>query len=101
MALSETAPGAMLADKGYDADRALDALDCRDIEAVIPPRRNRCEQRSYDAALYRERNLIERMFNKLKHYRRLATRYEKTALSFLSFLNLIAAKLWLPFVNRT
>lgn len=91
----------MLADKGYDAARALDELDSRDIEPVIPPRRNRRQQRSYDAVLYRERNLIERLFNKLKHYRRLATRYEKTALSFLSFLNLIAAKLWLPFVNRT
>lgn len=101
MGLSEIEPNAMIADKGYDAERVLDDLGAREIEAIIPPRRTRREQRAYDSALYRERNLIERLFNKLKHYRRLATRYEKTALSFLSFLNLVAARLWIPFVNRT
>jgi putative transposase len=52
---------------------------------VIPPKRNRIEQRELDVHLYAERNKIERLFNRLKHYRRLATRYDKTARNFLAF----------------
>jgi transposase len=94
-------PRAMLADKGYDSDEVRSALLLRGILPVIPPKANRKEQIACDFRAYKDRNRIERMFNKLKQFRRIATRYDKTALSFLSFLNLAAARLWLPsFVNR-
>jgi len=63
---------------------------------------NRKQAISCDFTAYKDRNRIERMFNRLKQFRRIATRYDKTALSFIGFLCLAAAKLWLPsFVNRT
>jgi putative transposase len=54
-------------------------------EVVIPPKANRVEQRVYDENLYADRNKVERFFNRVKHYRRLATRYEKTARNYLAF----------------
>lgn len=69
---------AVLADKGDDADYIVDAVKNMDATAVIPPRSNRVVQRKDDKHLYKERNLIERMFGKLKQSRRVATRYEKT-----------------------
>ena len=86
---------AVLADKGYDADYILQAVGDMDAIAVIPPKSNRIVQREYDEELYKERNHVERMFNKLKHFRRIATRYDKTALSFMAFLNIAAIYLWL------
>jgi transposase len=86
---------AVLADKGYDANDIIDAVSGRNALVVIPPRANRKIQREYDTELYQERNLMERLFNKLKHFRRVATRYDKTALSFMSFLNIAAISLWL------
>ena len=86
---------AVLADKGYDADYIVEAVSSMDALAVIPPKSNRKIQRHYDEALYKERNLVERMFNKLKQFRRIATRYDKTALSFFAFLNIAAIYLWL------
>jgi len=68
-------------------------------KAVIPPRVNRTESIDYDKKLYRLRNLIERLVNKLKQYRRIATRYEKTARSYLSMVSLGAILLWIKFVN--
>ena len=92
----------MLADKGYDGDDVRSALLLRNILPVIPPKANRKEPISCDFKAYKDRNRIERMFNRLKQFRRIATRYDKTALSFIGFLCLAAAKLWLPsFVNRT
>lgn len=91
---------AMLADKGYDADAFRDALVAEGIEPVIPPKRNRTVPIDYDRELYKQRNLIERMFNKLKNWRRVATRYDKTAESFLGFVSIVAIKLWLPFVHE-
>lgn len=85
----------MLADKAYDADYILQAVGNIGAIAVIPPKSNRILQREYDEALYKERNIVERMFNKLKHFRRIATRYDKTAESFMAFLNLAAIYLWL------
>ena len=64
-------------------------------QAVIPPRRNRIEQRDYDRHLYKDRNLVERFFGRLKQFRRIATRYEKLARNFLSMLNLACACIWL------
>ena len=86
---------AVLADKGYDADYIREAVEKIGAVAVIPPKSNRKTPRSYDKEIYKERNLIERLFNKLKHFRRIATRYDKTALSFMSFLNIVAIYLWL------
>ena len=86
---------AIWADKGYDANDIIDAVSGRNALVVIPPKANRKRQRAYDTELYQERNLVERLFNKLKHFRRVATRYDKTALSFMAFLNIAAISLWL------
>ena len=84
-------PKAMLADKGYDADHLLQYLEEFNIQAVIPPRAHRLEQRNYDRELYKDRNLVERFFNRIKHFRRVATRYEKLARNFLSMITLVCA----------
>ena len=86
---------AVLADKGDDADELITWIQETGALAVIPPRSNRLVLRDYDTALYKERNLVERMCGYLKHFRRVATRYDKTALSFLSFVQLAASYLWL------
>ena len=83
-------PQAFLADKAYDADTLIQALEDRGITPVIPPKANRLAPRETDFALYRERNLIERFFNKLKHFRAIATRYDKTARNFLAAIQLVA-----------
>lgn len=86
---------ALLADKGYDANHLLDYLAERDIEPVIPPKANRLEQREYDRHVYKDRNLVERFFNRIKQFRRIATRYEKLARNFFAMLNLVCAYIWL------
>lgn len=86
---------AVLADKGYDADYIVEAAIQMGAHAVIPPKSNRLIQRPYDEELYKERNLVERLFNKLKHFRRVATRYDKTALSFMAFIHIASIYLWL------
>jgi transposase len=89
-------PKALLADKGYDADRFVESLTARAIEVVIPPKSNRKAKRDCDFALYCERNIVERFFNTIKHFRAVATRYEKTAQNFLAGLHLVCALSWLP-----
>ena len=64
-------------------------------EVVIPPKRNRKVQRSYDIDLYKERNLVERFFNKLKQFRRVATRYDKLLVNFVGFVKLAPIAIWL------
>ena len=91
---------ALLADRGYDSEAIRDALAELEIEAVIPPKKTRTDPDPYDRQVYKQRNLIERCFNKLKNWRRIATRYDKTATSFLAFISLVSAKLWLPFVHE-
>ena len=86
---------ALLADQGYDANHLLDYLAERDIEAVIPPKANRLEQREYDRHVYKDRNLVERFFNRIKQFRRIATRYDKLARNFFAMLNLVCAYIWL------
>ena len=78
----------MLADKGYDGDDVRSSLLMRGILPVIPPKANRKEPIACDFKAYKDRNRIERMFNRLKQFRRIATRYDKTALSFTGFLPL-------------
>jgi transposase len=90
----------MLADKGYDGDDVRSSLLMRGILPVIPPKANRKEPIACDFKSYKDRNRIERMFNRLKQFRRIATRYDKTALSFTGFLCLAAAKLWLSPLSK-
>jgi putative transposase len=86
---------AAIADKAYDADHLLDQVTQTGAEAVIPPKRNRKVQRPYDVDLYKERNIIERFFNKLKQFRRVATRYDKLLVNFMGFVKLAAIAIWL------
>ena len=87
--LQGVACGALLGDKGYDADGLIEQRDAR-IAAVIPPRSNRKQKRECDFTLYKERNLIERLFEKLKQFRAIATRYDKLARNFLGAIRLVA-----------
>lgn len=84
-----------IADKGYDADHLAQRIAEGGAEVVIPPKRNRKVQRPYDADLYKERNRIERFFNKLKQFRRVATRYDKLLANFMGFVKLAAIAIWL------
>jgi transposase len=79
----------LLADKGYDANWLRTRIAEVGAEAVIP------SSPPYDKYIYQERNLVERFFNKIKHFRRIATRYEKTAVSFAAMLFLVGAMIWL------
>ena len=82
---------AVVADKGYDADHFIATIEASGAQAVIPPRSNRLTQRSFDRHHYKDRNLIERFFARIKHFRRIATRYDKLARNFLSAVSLAAA----------
>jgi len=84
-------PEALIGDKAYDADPLIDSLNERGITPVIPPKANRRAPRTCDFALYCERNLVERFFNKLKHFRAIATRYDKLARNFLAGVQLACA----------
>jgi putative transposase len=78
-------------DKGYDSDGIREHLITQDIVPVIPPKSNRRAPRGYDKALYKLREKVERFFNKLKQFRRIATRYEKLSQTFLALIHLVAA----------
>jgi len=85
----------VIADKAYDSNAFIELIRAAGAEVVIPPLKTRREPHSYDRHIYRERHLIECLFNRLKQFRRIATRYEKLARNFLSMLNLAAAYVWL------
>ncbi|GAB3832975.1 hypothetical protein GCM10028895_51420 [Pontibacter rugosus] len=80
-------PGAVVADKGYDSSSFAKVIADLNAEVVVPSRSNSKQPRQIDGNLYKDRNKIERFFNRIKHYRRIATRYDKTASSFLAFLH--------------
>lgn len=86
---------AVVADKAYDTNAIIQEFERQGVEVVIPPKANRVEQRPYDENLYADRNKVERFFNLLKNNRRIATRYDKTASSFLGFIHLACALIWL------
>ena len=95
-ALIENLPGqAVVADKGYDSDAFVETIRAQGCQAVIPPRSNRLNPRAFDRHIYKDRNLIERFFCRIKQFRRIATRYDKLAQSFLSFVHLACAFVWL------
>lgn len=79
-----------IADKAFDSDALVKSIEARGAEAVIPPKKNRTCPREYDKHLYKERNLAERFINRIKQYRRVATRYEKTGRNFLAFVHVAA-----------
>ena len=85
----------VLADKGYDANEFIETSQSTGAVAVIPPRKNRIESRAYDNIIDKERNFVERLFQKLKHYRRIATRYERLARNYMAMLSLVATVIWL------
>ena len=93
--LDQVEPDAFLADKAYDADALIEKLESRAITPVIPSKANRIAPRATDFALYRERNLVERFFGKLKQYRGIATRYDKLANTFLAAVALVCVLFWL------
>ena len=93
--LSGLKPLAVVADKAYDTNAIVEGLTNQHIQVVIPPKANRIHQRDYDENLYEDRNKIERFFNLLKGHRRIASRYDKTAASFLAFIHLACALIWL------
>ena len=95
----------LLADRGYDADWIRELARQQGAWANIPPKRNRKDPICFSPYLYRARNLIERFFNKIKHCRRVATRYDKLAANYLAFVKLASIRIWLraneytPFCN--
>lgn len=85
----------VLADKGYDSNAFLLEVKKSGAEAVIPPKENQVDQRKYDKEIYKERNLIERLLQKLKNFRRVATRYERLACNYMGMIQIAAIMIWL------
>ncbi len=85
----------VLADKAYDADWIRRQIEAQDAAAIIPDRSNATQRHAFSPTLYRERNRVERFFNRLKHCRRIATRYEKLAANYLAMIKLAAIRIWL------
>lgn len=90
----------LLADRAYDSDALRRALAERGATATIKPLRHRNPAPPFNAQAYRARNQIERFFNRLKHFRAIATRYEKHAANYLALVQLAAAKIWMRFMSR-
>ena len=87
--------GAVIADKAYDTNDFRQLIADAGRLAVIPARRSRKLPIPHDKTLYKTRNRIERCFNKLKHFRRFATRFDRRAIHFLAFIHLAAAMIWM------
>lgn len=101
MAEHDVDPEVLLADRGYDSDPIRDDVRARGGTPEIPTKRNRRVQHSVDRARYALRARIEQFINKLKNSRRVATRYDHTASSFLGFVLLAAIRQWIKFVHAT
>jgi transposase len=93
--LGDHEPEVVIADRGYDKKALVEEIESRGAVAVIPTQRNRAEQRQIDRHLYRERNVCERFWSRVKQYRRVATRYEKKAANFLAFVKVAAVMVML------
>ena len=91
----------MLGDKAYDAGTIRDLIEAQGAVPNIPAKSNRKWKPCFSKALYRERNLVERFFSKLKHFRRIATRYDKLAENFLAMVKLASMRLWLRAYEST
>lgn len=86
---------AIIADKGYDSYALLQIIEAAGAQAIIPPRSNRNSPRKIDWHCYKASNLVERFFNRLKQFPRLATRHDELANRFNAFLHLACAYVWL------
>lgn len=86
----------VLADRVFDSDAIIEYIASKMATSVIPPKKNRTIQREYDKEIYKNRNQIERFFNKLKHFRRIATRFDKLLASFIAFVQLACALIRIP-----
>jgi transposase len=93
--LDGTTPEVVIADKGYDKRALVERIEAMGAEAVIPTQKDRKEQRDIDRDRYKDRNLVERFWSKAKQYRRVATRYDKTARNFLAFLHIASVMILL------
>ena len=98
--MQEHQADAVIADKAYDSDAVVDAAKRQGAEAVIPSKKNRKVPREYDKHLYKDRKKVEWFINLLKQYRRVATRYEKTARNFLGFVHVASIMILLRSPNR-
>ena len=93
--LKDLTPGCdVIADRGYDSDAVLELIRQAGARAHIPSLSRRLIQRTVDHATYRQRNLVERFFNKLKHFRRIATRFDKLARNYLAAVLVASIRLW-------
>ena len=90
-----TTPGHAIADKAYDADGTIEAIERKGAKPVIPPKANRKHQRKCDFTLYKERHLVECFIGKIKHFRRAFSRFDKLSARSLSFLHFISVIIWL------
>ena len=94
--VADIGPGQiLLADRAYDSDALRDSLAARGAWANVKPKTNRTRTLAFSAFLYKERNLVERFFNKLKHFRGVATRYDKLAENYLAGVKLASARIWM------
>ncbi|MDP3007491.1 MAG: transposase, partial [Methylococcales bacterium] len=93
--LTPTGAEAILGDKAYDSDTFIQAIQEKSMKAVIPPRSNRLVQRDCDWFVYKERHLIECFFGKIKHYRRVFSRFDKLARNYIGFIRFVSALIWL------
>ena len=99
--LDSVGPGqTLLADRAYDSDALREALAKRRAKANIKPMPNRVNIPKFSKKLYRKRNLVERFFNKLKHFRAIATRFEKHDANYLALVKLASARIWMRFMSR-
>jgi transposase len=87
--------GAVIADKAYDSNSLRQLIADAGMIAVIPSTRSRKVAIPHDAELYKNRNRIERCFNKLKHFRRFATRFDRRSVHFLAFIHIASAMIWM------
>jgi transposase len=90
----------LLADRAYDSDALRNTLAERGAKANIKPMPNRVNIPKFNKKLYRKRNLVERFFNKLKHFRAVATRFEKHDANNLALVKLASARIWMRFMSR-
>jgi len=85
----------LLGDKAYDTDWLRQRIMAQGAAPNIPDKSNRRERHCFSKALYKERNRIERFFNKIKHFRRIATRFEKHAQNYLAMIKLASIRIWM------
>ena len=93
-------PAVLVADRGYGSDKIREDIESRNALPMIPMRKNRKVRKAVDMTIYTLRDSVERGFNKLKNSRRLATRYDKTAESFLGFVDVACRRLWIRYFQH-